>query len=92
MEIANDIIEIGSKLKSEDNQVYISGILTRRDEYNDKGNKVNNILQQRCVNLSLNYIDNSKLIIDKHLNQSGLHLNKFGTKTLTENFLKIINS
>ena len=36
-EIADDILEIGSLLKNDDNQVFISSILTRRDNLKEKG-------------------------------------------------------
>ena len=90
--IATDILEIGLQLKSDNNDVYISGILTRRDDLNDKGRKVNDYLKLRCPNYALRYIDNTKVITNRHLNQSGLHLNKDGTQLLSENFLRVINT
>ena len=89
-EIANDLLEIGLQLKKGDNKVFISGILTRRDNYNEKGKKDNECLKLRCSNYLLDYIDNSGIITNRHLNQSGLHLNKDGTKLLSEIFLRVI--
>ena len=70
---------------------FISSTLTRQDELNEKGVKVNNHLHSNCRNYLQKYIDNSKIITSRHLNQSGLHLNKDGTKALSEHFVKGIN-
>ena len=83
-DIAKNILEIGTQLKSEENEVYINSILTRRDELNEIGIKVNHYLQLNCHNYLLKYIDNSKIITIRYLNQSGLHVNKNGTKALSE--------
>ena len=90
-DIAKSIIEIGIKLKSHENDVYVSSILTRGDELNEKGCKVNHYLKLNCHNYLLKFIDNSKIITNRHLNHSGLHLNKDGTKELSEHFLRVIN-
>ena len=91
-EIANNILEIGLQLQSNDNEVFISGIVYRRDELNEKATKVNDILKLKCPNYSLRFIDNSRVISNRHLNQSGLHLSKDGTQLLAENFLSVINT
>ena len=54
--IADDILEIGLQLKSDNNDVYISGILTRRDDLNDKGRKVNDYLNQFLKTDGVDYI------------------------------------
>ena len=91
-DIATDILEIGDDLKSEGNMVFISSILTRRDDLDEKGKKVNHFLSLHCPNYSLGYIDNNDIITNRHLNKSGLHLNKDGTRLLSENFLTVINN
>ena len=91
-DIATDILEIGEDLKIEGNKVFISGILTRRDDLDRKGKKVNDFLSLHCPNYSLGFIDNNDIITNMHLNQSGLHLNKDGTRVLSENFLTVINT
>ena len=90
--IAKDILDIGVDLKNDGNKVFISSILTRRDDHNEKGKKVNDLLCLQCSEFSLGYIDNSDIITNKHLNQSGIHLNKEGTRLLSEHFLRVINS
>ena len=53
--------------------MFISGILKRSDNLDNKGVKVNDYLKLRCHNYLLNFIDNSNIITNRHLNQSGLH-------------------
>ena len=62
--------------------MFISSILKRNDNLDEKGSKVNDY--------SLRYIDNSEVITSRHLNQSGLHLNRHGTKIFAENVIKVI--
>ena len=89
-EIADELINLATDLKTNENDVIVSSITKRNDRYNEKGMDVNHFLQLKCNELSLGYIDNSNIGIN-HLNNSGLHLNYFGTKALANNFLKAIN-
>lgn len=88
--IADELINLASDLKTNENDVIVSSITKRNDRYNEKGMDVNHFLQLKCNELSIGYIDNSNIGIN-HLNNSGLHLNYFGTKALANNFLKAIN-
>ena len=90
-EIATEVIELGLELKTDDNEVVISGITYRNDKWNDKGHEVNNILSYKCTDSNLGFIDNSN-ITKQHLNGSGVHLNFQGTVALANNFLRIINA
>ena len=90
-EIATEIIDLGLDLKTEENEVVISGITYRDDKWNDKGQEVNDILSLKCTNAKLGFIDNSN-ITKQHLNGSGLHLNFQGTLALANNFLRTINA
>ena len=89
-EITNELIELATDLKTTENEVIVSSIVTRNDKHNEKGIKVNKLLKIKCSELSLGFIDNSNIGI-KHLNNSGLHLNHVGTITLANNFLNVIN-
>ena len=91
-EIAQDIINIGTQVKNESDNVFISGIVFRRDELNAKALKVNEHLKLRCPDYTMIFIDNSKVVTNSHLNKSGLHLNKEGSKILSEHFLCVINT
>ena len=78
--IGKRIIDVSLQLKEDVNQVFVSSILPRKDNLNEKGTKVNDYLRSRCQDYGLRFIDNSGVITDKHLNQGGLHLSKVGTK------------
>ena len=90
-EIAQDVINLATDIKTQDNEVMVSGIVFRSDKYdlNAKGRNVNKILMEKCAAMKFYYIDNSN--VNKfHLNGSGLHLNFNGTKQLANNFLDCI--
>ena len=89
-EIANDIIKLAGDLKSDVNEVIISGIITRSDKLNTKGENVNLLLSSKCSDNGIGFIDNSD-INTSHLNNSGIHLNQNGTIKLARNFLSAIN-
>ena len=89
-QISNEILELATNIKTENDDVIISGITTRNDQYNEKGKKVNNLLKSKCVTFSFVFVDNLN-IKSKHLNGSGLHLNYSGTVMLANNLLKAID-
>ena len=68
----------------------ISGLVPRRDKFNDKGIEVNKYLLSLCAENDFNFIDNSNINIETHLNTSGLHLNFRGTYILGGNFVNAI--
>ena len=88
--IASELIELGLDLKTDVNQVIISGLTNRNDRWNDKGMQVNHILISKCVDAEIGFIDNSNITY-QHLNGSGLHLNFQGTALLARNFIQTIN-
>ena len=89
--IADDIINLTQSIKSSNNDVYISGLIERCDELNDKGLQVNDFLMEKCVENNIFFIDNSNISARKHLNGSGIHLNYSGTIQLAKNYLDCIN-
>ena len=86
-DIANQIHDLASDLKTSTNDVMISGLVSRSDKLNIKAHEVNNYLKSLCSDNNFNFIDNSNLKINKHLNNSGLILNCDGTFTLGCNFV-----
>ena len=96
-EIARNIINLASEMKSEKSDVSISTIITRADkpELNKKGVEVNNHLKEMCKEKNIFIIDNSKRIKPNHLNSSKIHLNKKGDKILgnifTQHLSKVFN-
>ena len=57
----------------------------RNDKYDKNGKEVNVILQKKCNDKNLSFIDNGN-INPRMLNKSGLHLNEYGTTQLVNNF------
>ena len=87
--IAEDITKLALSTKTDENDVIISGIIRRNDDLNSKGQQVNDFLKQFCSDNNIAYLDNS-CIENKHLNNSGVHLNYSGTVALANNFIKYI--
>ena len=57
----------------------------RNDKSDKNGKEVNVILQKKCNDKNLSFIDNGN-INPRMLNKSGLHLNEYGTTQLVNNF------
>ena len=89
-DIANEIIDLAMEMKTDVNEVIISSILPRRDKLNVKAIEVNKFLFSFCSKKKLHCIDNSNIDPNKHLNNSGLHLNYEGTYVLGSNFVYAI--
>ena len=89
-EIATNIINLAKEMKSEKNEVMVSGIIPRNDNLNEKGIDVNNILITFCTDFNFNFIDNSNINKVTHLNKSRLHLNIKGQYVLGRNLLNSI--
>ena len=91
-EIAQGIINAAVDMKTENNELMISGIITRRDniELDKKGMEVNERLKSLCSVYNFNFINNSCISKERHLNNGGLHLNIKGTYALANNLLESI--
>ena len=91
-DIANEIVKIGIKMKTETNDVMISSIVQRGDneQLDRKGSHVNGILTELCHLYNFHFIDNNSISRAHHLNSSGLHLNMKGTYVLANNLLNAI--
>ena len=89
-DIANEIINLALDLKTEKNDLMISGIVPRRDKFNGKGMEVNKYLISQCNVNNIHYIDNKNLNTTSDLNMSGLHLNKKGIYVLGGNLVNAI--
>ena len=88
--IANDIVNLAKSMKSSENEVMLSGIVPRRDEFDNKGKEVNKILKTLCYENNYHFIDNENIDKMIHLNNSGLHLNYRGTYAMGANLVKAI--
>ena len=91
LEIANEIINLSKKLKSINNDVIISGIIPRRDKWNEKAKDVNMKVRNDCLNLNIGFIDHNNINIERDLNKGGGgHLNREGTDIFFANLLEIV--
>ena len=88
--IATDIMNLAKEMKSEENEVMVSGIIPRNDNLNEKGIDVNKFLVTFCKTFNFIFIDNSNINKVTHLNKSGLHLNMKGQYLLGRNLLNSI--
>lgn len=89
--IADDIITLSRNIKTCNNDILISGLIARNDEYDGKRQQVNIFLINKCAEQNIFYLDNSNITARKHLNGSGVHLNYAGTLQLANNYLNAIN-
>ena len=86
-DIAEEIIDLGNSMKTNENNVIISGLVPRGDQWHNKAMEVNKFLKQLCVSQDFYFIDNSNIEAEYHLNRSRIHLNREGTRILANNFL-----
>ena len=90
-QIANSVITLATTLKNDNNKIHISLIVPRFDNLNNKVNEVNNRLINMCQERNINFINHTNTIDPKrHLNESHLHLNRYGTNEFTKNFANFL--
>ena len=90
--IAEDILCLANGMKKDTNEIIVSSIITRRDEYKEKAEKVNDYLQIKCKQINMPFIRHTNIRGDFHLKPRGLHLNYKGSTLLSDNFAKWINT
>ena len=88
--VAGNIIELGKFLRTAQNDVIISGICHRNDVRNLKVSEVNDHLKRMCNEQKMFFLDNDNIKKEKHLNNSGLHLNTAGNSILASNIVSIL--
>ena len=79
-------MDIATFIRNEKNNVSVSGITVRNDTLNEKGKSVNSLLKRRCDEEKICFVDNTNINVGM-LNNSGLHLSKYGTTLLVNNDL-----
>ena len=90
-EIAAKILNLAALIKTSKNQVFVSGLVIRKDKLNKKSNEVNELLKNKCGIRQLSFIDNKNVSLGM-LNKSGIHLNENGTTRLVNNFCYSMNA
>ena len=78
----------GQSIGSNGIDVCVSGLITRGDILEQKRQRTNFVLLDKCFEESITYIDHPNIEAEKHLNRSRLHLNRFGDDILADNLLK----
>ena len=92
-QIAKTIYGLAKTLKTDENTVYVSGIIERDDKkVNARISNVNEILKEQCEGANFPFIENSNIEICRHLNRSGLHLNHFGDAKLAFNIISALRN
>ena len=86
-EVASNIINLAKNLKSEVDNVYVSGLTIRNDKLEPKVKELNNLIETYCYEENIKFINNNN-VTKKMLNHSNLHLNSIGTKQLVNNICK----
>ena len=88
--IADDIINLARDIKSNLNDIVVSGLVSRNDDLKYKGEQVNEYLISKCAERNIFYIDNSNINPRQYLNSTN-HLNFKGTELIMQNFLECVN-
>ena len=88
---AREIIDPATSLKSDKNKISISLLTPRCDKLNNKASEVNNHLINMCSHRNIAYIDHSSSIQQNHINESKVHLNRYGTVVFANTFSKFLS-
>ena len=92
IQIAQDIVDLAVNLKTDENKILVSGIIARRDNLNEKAEKVNDFLRVKCAQFKLPFMIHSNIRSEIHLKPKGQHLNTTGSSLLSDNFATYINT
>ena len=84
-------MNFAASVNTSKSQVFVSGLVIRKDKLHKKGNKVNKLLKKKCERRQLLFIDNKNISLGM-LNKSGTHLNETGTIRLVNNFCYDMNA
>ena len=89
-QIAREIIDLAISLKSDKNNISISLLTPRSDKLNNKASEMSNRLINMCSHQNIAYIDHSSSIQQNHINESKVHLNRYGTVVFANTFSKFL--
>ena len=90
--IANETAEYANSIKTSENGVVVSSIVSRKDRFNNKPKEVNENLKDKCEEHNLQLIQHHNINLFRQTNEKGLHLNNYGDKQLTRNFTSFIEN
>ena len=94
MKISESKINLACRLKKEIHGVSVSTIILGTDDKKskEKGMEVNLHLKELSKEKNIFLIDNSRKIKAQHLNKGKLHLTKYGSRVLSNNFVNEIST
>ena len=87
-EIAYEIANLASSIKSKKNEVVVSGIIPRKDRFRDKAKETNESLLAICASRNIPFINHGNIDTRTHINRRGLHLTTRGSKIVGDNIVK----
>ena len=91
-EITKEIVEFENSIKTGENNVVVSSIVSRKDRFNNKAKEINENLKDICEEDNLQLMQHHNINPLRHINAKGLHLNNYGDKQLTRNFTSFIEN
>ena len=84
-------MEFANSIKTSENNIVVSSIVSRKDRFNNKAEEVNENLKDKCEEHNLQLIQHD-INPFRHTNAKDLHLNNYGDKQLTRNFTSFIEN
>ena len=84
-EISEKISTFSKHLKSENNEVFVSGIVPRSDSYKEKGKTVSKILKDTCIEENMRFICHRNNNVKRYLNRNNLYSNDHGISAMVKN-------
>ena len=89
-QMAKSIVDLCQSLKTDTNTITVSLMIPRYDNLNSKANGVNGRLMNMCKGRNIPYIDHADTVSpERHLNDSNLHLNRYGILAFAKIFQNI---
>ena len=90
-QISRSVTDLALPLISEANTVTISRIVPRKDSLNNKAQEVNSRLINICGERNITFVDHTNTTdIERHLNESRVHLNKSRTIDFAKNVCEFL--
>ena len=87
-EIAYEIANLASSIKSKKNEVVVSGIIPRKDRFRDNAKETNESLLAICASRNIQFINHGNIDTRTHINRRGLHLTTRGSNIVGDNIVK----
>ena len=90
-EIAEEIVDLANLVKTNNNNISISGLVPGADNINNKAEEVNEVLRKMCCNSSRQFINHSTSIKpNQQTNKNKLHLNRKSNSIFEKDFQKFL--